>query len=101
MDEFDMDPNFITLSLLTSIDRGLGDKRPAERKKFVGSVIDNLVTYNNIYKILNKKSLLYKSHINTIHTKIQTTGDKAALEATLNQLTNQANSIKENLMTLR
>lgn len=100
MDEFDMDPNFITLSLLTSIDRGLGDKRPAERKKFVGSVIDNLVTYNNIYKILNKKSLLYKSHINTIHTKIQTTGDKAALEASLGQLTKQANSIKQNLMDI-
>jgi hypothetical protein len=42
--EFDLDPNFVGLSMLTSIDRGLGDKRPAERKKFVASVIDNLVT---------------------------------------------------------
>lgn len=99
-DEFNMDPIYITLSMLTSIDRGLADKRPAERKKFVGSIIDNLAAYNNMYKVLNKKSLLYKSYINTIHTKIQSTGDKNVLESSLAQLKEQANSIRQKLMDI-
>ena len=98
--EFDLDPNFVGLSMLTSIDRGLGDKRPAERKKFVASVIDNLVTYNNIYKTLNKKSLIYKSHVNTIHTKIQSAGDKQALEANLSQLRSQEATLENNIQTI-
>ena len=98
--EFDLDPNFIALSMLTCIDRGLGDKRPAERKKFVGSVMENLNTYNNIYKILNKKSLIYKSHVNTIHTKIQSTGDGNALESTLSQLRSQERLLEEKILSI-
>ena len=96
--EFELDPNFITLSMITSTDRGLGDKRPAERKKFVGSVIDNLATYNNIYKTLNKKSLIYKSHTNTIYTKIQSTGDKKVLDSNLSQLRVQEKNLNDRIL---
>ena len=96
--EFDLDSNFIGLSILSSVDRGLGDKKPAERKKFVGSVIDNLLTYNNIYKTLNKKALLYKSHINTLQSRIQSTGDKNVLEPSLNQLLSQESTINDKIM---
>ena len=47
---------FIALSRLSSDDRGLADKTPAERKKFMSFIVDSLETYNAIYKILNKKS---------------------------------------------
>lgn len=92
--EFELDSNYMGLSLMSFNDRGLGDKKPAERKKFVSSIIDNLVTYNNMYKSLNKKSLLYKSHINTLHTKIQTAGNKEALENNLKQLQSRENTIR-------
>lgn len=96
--EFELDSNFLGLTLLTSTDRGLGDKRPAERKKYISSIIDNLVTYNNMFKTLNKKSLLYKSHINTLHTKIQTAGDKNALEASLKQLKDKEVEVQNSIM---
>ena len=93
--EFELDSNFLGLSMMTSVDRGLGDKTPAERKKFVANVVDNLVTYNEMYKTLNKKSLLYKSHINTLHTKIQSAGDKNSLDAALSQLETQQTEIEK------
>ena len=68
--EFELDSNYISLSRLSSIDRGLGDKKPAERKKFASSIIDNMEVYNNMYKTLNKKSLILKSTINNLHTKV-------------------------------
>ena len=84
--EFELDSNYISLSRLSSNDRGLGDKTPAERKKFVSNIIDNLEVYNTMYKTLNKKSLVFKSHINTLHTKIQNIGSKEALEQRLSSL---------------
>ena len=59
--EFELDSNYISLSRLSSTDRGLGDKTPAERKRFVNSIISSLDTYNNIYKTLGKRSSNYKS----------------------------------------
>ena len=81
--EFELDSNYVSLSRLSSTDRGLGDKTPAERKKFASNIIDNLEIYNNMYKTLNKKSLIYKSHINTLHTKIQNIGSKEILDTRL------------------
>ena len=73
--EFDMDPNFISLTHLSSTDRGLADKRPAERKKYVSAIVDCLETYNGINKSLTKKSSIFKSHINSIASKINSVGD--------------------------
>ena len=46
--EFELDSNYISLSRLSSNDRGLGDKTPAERKKYVSNIIDNIEVYNNM-----------------------------------------------------
>ena len=73
--EFDMDPNFISLTRLSSTDRGLADKKPAERKKYVSAIVDCLETYNGINKTLAKKSSIFKSHINSIASKINSIGD--------------------------
>jgi DNA repair exonuclease SbcCD ATPase subunit len=96
--EFDLDSNYISLSKLSNDDRGLGDKKPAERKKFASSIIENLETYNNIYKILNKKSLVYKSHLNTLHTKIQNIGIKESLEKNLNDLRIKESNLNSSIM---
>lgn len=91
--EFELDSNYISLSKLSGNDRGLGDKTPAERKRFASNIIDNLEIYNSMYKSLNKKALIYKSHINTIHTKIQNIGMKEQLEATLSSLKSKESTL--------
>lgn len=96
--EFELDSNYISLTKLSGDDRGLGDKTPAERKKFTANIIDNLEVYNNIYKTLNKKSLIFKSHLNTLHTKIQNIGDKDNLELVLNSLREQEKELNSRLM---
>ena len=98
--EFELDSNYISLSRLSSTDRGLGDKTPAERKRFTSNIIDNLEIYNSMYKTLNKKSLIYKSHIGTLHTKIQNIGDKATLEQRLSSLKNREAELNTRIMSL-
>lgn len=98
--EFEMDANYISLSKLSGNQRGLGDKTPAERKKFVANIIDNLETYNDIYKTLNKKSLIFKSYINTLHTKIQNIGTKDSLEITLSSLKQREYEYNSKIMEL-
>ena len=84
--ELDIDGNFLALSKISSDNRGLADKTPAERKKIMSSLISSLDTYNEIYKNLNKKSNTFKSYINTLTSKIQSTGDETLLMDTLSQL---------------
>jgi len=96
--EFELDSSYESLTSLSSIDRGLGDKTPSERKRFAANIIDNLEIYNNIYKTINKKSLIYKSHINTIHTKIQNIGMKDSLEATLHSLQGRERDLNAKIM---
>lgn len=98
--EFELDSNYISLSRLSNEDRGLGDKTPAERKKFVSNIIDCLEIYNNMYKSLNKKSLIYKSHLNTLHTKIQNIGSKDNLEVRLSNLQSNEARINSEIMSI-
>jgi len=98
--EFELDSNYISLCRLSSIDRGLGDKKPAERKKFASSIIENMEVYNNIYKTLNKKSLVLKSTINNLHTKIQNIGSKENLELTLSKMKDQYNKLQSDITKL-
>ena len=96
--EFELDSNYMSLTRLSSEDKGLADKTPAERKKFTSNIIENLDIYNNMYKTLNKKSLIYKSHLNTIHTKIQNIGDRENLESMLFSLRNQRDNINKSIL---
>lgn len=98
--EFELDSNFIALSRLSSTDRGLGDKTPSERKRFASNIIDNLETYNSMYKTLNKKSLIFKSHINNLHTKIQNIGRKDNLEVTLSSLKQKEEDLNGRIIDL-
>ena len=97
--EFELDTNYASLSRLSNSDRGLGDKTPAERKRFVSNIVDNLETYNTIYKTLNKKSLIYKSHTNTIHTKIQNIGNGETLKLRLKQMQARERELNREIMS--
>ena len=98
--EFDLDSNYVSLSSLSSNDRGLGDKTPAERKRFAANIIDNLEVYNSMYKNLNKKSIVYKSQLSNLHTKIQNTGRKNDIEDMLKNLRLKEGSINDKIVEL-
>lgn len=99
--EFDLDSNFITLTHLSGDDRGLADKKPAERKKFLASITSSLETYNGIYKNLNKKGNVYKSYINGLTGKISNIGDENSLRNTKTALTNRSNSLTTEIEQLK
>ena len=106
--EFELDSNYVSLMQLSGTNRGLGSKTPAERKKFVANILGNMETYNNMYKTLNKKSLIYKSHVNTLATKIQNIGSQDVLNARLaeimikkNQLVATINDMNNNIVALQ
>lgn len=95
-DEFNLEANFVALSKLSTEDRGLVDKKPVDRKKFVNSIVDCLEVYNNIYKVLSKRSSIFKSMMNNLISKIDNIGDEDKLKVTLesleNRITNNLNS---------
>ena len=93
--ELGLDANFAALSQLSNDDRGLADKKPAERKRFVNSIISSLETYNNIYKTLTKRSSNYKSMINTLVAKLNMLGDEETLRSNLDALETRINSIQD------
>ena len=51
-----IDPTFVMLSHISTEDRGIVEKKPADRKKLVASLLDSIEAYNSMYKTLNKKS---------------------------------------------
>ena len=76
---FSLDPNFMSLSFLSVEDRGIVEKKPSERKKFVANLLESLEVYNDIYKTLVKRSSVFKSMINSITAKIDSVGNQDKL----------------------
>ena len=79
-DIFDFDSTFTSLSQLSSENRGIADKKPAERKQLINSIMESLAAYNDIYKKLVKKSSALKSMIASINSKISSIGDVSSIE---------------------
>lgn len=92
---FDFDPNFLGLSQLSSTNRGLADMRPADRKKFITSIMENLTAYNEIYKKLMKKSNALKSMITNINNKISSIGNTDQIQNHISTLEDQLGSSED------
>ena len=97
-DYLGIDNDFLLLAQLSSDDRGLADKNPSDRKKFINSKIAELEFYNGIYKKLVKKSGELRLLINSINTKIDEIGnleqinaDVKSLQTSLGELEDQRN----------
>lgn len=84
--EFELDANFMTLSRLSSEDRGLAMKTPSERKKFIASILSTIEVYNDINKALTKKVNIFKSYINNLDSKINNIGDPIQLRASVDEI---------------
>lgn len=98
-EEFNLDSNFISLSKLSSEDRGLVDNKPAERKKLVNSIISILDTYNGIYKNLSKKAATFKQLINSLTYKIDSIGNEVQLNARLQNIENRLKALDDEKMS--
>lgn len=93
--ELGLDANFAALSQLSTDDRGLADKKPAERKRFVNSIISSLETYNNIYKVLSKRSTSFKSLINSTASKLALLGDENTISSNLEAVEAKINNLND------
>ena len=103
-DELGLDPNFESLSQLSTDDRGIADKKPADRKRFVNSILNNLEVYNDIYKTLTKRSTSFKNLISSISAKLGSIGDQnviasniAGIEAKINEAQDRKDQAIEKL----
>ena len=92
-DEFTLDPNFLSLSALSSMNKGIGLMTSGERKKYVNSIISSLATYNDIFKVLCKRSNVFKGMLNNISNKIASIGDMEKLNMTYESINNRINSL--------
>ena len=81
--EMAIDPGFLALSQLSSENRGIVDKKPAERKKMINAVVSSVETFNGIFKNISKKMSTIKSFIQSISAKIDQIGDESKLIQTL------------------
>ena len=85
-EEFGLDSSFISLSSLSSENRGLVDSKPAERKRLINSIINTLEVYNSIYKNLSKKSAVYTKLIDGLVVRINYLGNEAQLNVKLKNI---------------
>ena len=93
-DELGLDPNFIALSQLSTEDKGLASKKPAERKKFVNAIMSSLEVYNDIYKKLMKQSTSMKTMIQSITARLSSIGSEDTLINNLHSIEDQIRYIE-------
>lgn len=106
--KFNLDPNFVSLTHLSVEDRGLVERKPVDRKKFVVSLLESVEIYNDIYKTLVKRSSTFKSFINSITSKMDSIGDenkllldKNAADQRYAALMEQRSSLEQNIASAR
>lgn len=85
-EELELDANYIALTQLSSTKRGIADLRPAERKRYVNSILSSTDVYNTMYKTLSKKASTYKALMNSISSKIDNVGNTVQLQEELKSI---------------
>ena len=103
-DAMNIDPTFVALSHISTEDRGIVDKKPADRKKFVAALLDSIEVYNSMYKTLTKKSTVLSSLMTSVSSKIHGIGDaqqlimqRSAIEHRYSQLLAEKEEITEKI----
>lgn len=81
--EFSLDPTFLELTELSNTNRGIITSTPAIRKQNFNSIISGVEIYNQIYKVLNKRSTVFKSMINSLSDKIRSIGNEELLRSSI------------------
>ena len=99
-DMLDIDTGFLTLAQLSSDDRGLADKTPTERKKFINNKISELDAFNEIYKKLTKKYSELNSMVKSISAKLDSIGDINTVKNDILSLTNKMGLLEDHKVEL-
>ena len=82
-EEFQLDPNYITLSQLSATKRGIADLKPADRKRYVNAILTTTDVYNDMYKTLSKKASNYKAMLQSATTKLDNIGNVTLLDQSI------------------
>lgn len=93
--EFNLDTNYLILTMLSITNRGLADKTPSERKKILSYMIKSLEIYNGMNKVFSKKSSIYKANINSLGSKISMIGNEATISQNLSGINMQIDSLNK------
>ncbi|MBQ8130930.1 MAG: hypothetical protein IJ193_00400 [Bacilli bacterium] len=99
-DIMDIDSGFLTLGQLSSEDKGLVDKKPSDRKRFINTKLAELDVYNTIYKKITKKSLELKGLVNSLSNDINNIGDVNAIQSNIYLWEGQLESLEETKLTM-
>lgn len=94
-EELQLDPNYITLSQLSSNKRGIADLKPAERKRYVNAILSTTDVYNDMHKTLSKKASAYKGMMQSIVAKLDTIGNVTQLEQSIKTLEERITTAEE------
>lgn len=85
--ELELDSNFITLTKMSTTNKGLAGMTPSERKKYVNAIVSETQAFTDIYKKFLKKSNFYKDTIKRISSKIDSIGNLESLTVSMEQTT--------------
>ena len=99
-DILDIDAGFLTLGQLSSEDRGLVDKKPSDRKKFINTKLAELDVYNDIYKRINKKSIELKGTVTALNNDIKNIGDINSIQSNIYLWEGQLEDLEETKLLL-
>lgn len=90
-EELQLDPNYITLTQLSSNKRGIADLKPADRKRYVNAILSATDVYNDMYKVLGKKASNLKALVQSVAAKIDNIGNVTQLEQSIKTLDERIN----------
>ena len=99
-DILDIDSGFLTLGQLSSEDKGLVDKKPSERKRFINTKLAELDVYNDIYKKIMKKSIELKGVIDSLSNDINNIGDINTIQSNIYLWEGQLEKLEEAKLTM-
>ena len=99
-DTMDIDTGFLTLGQLSSEDRGLVDKKPSERKKFINTKLAEMDVFNDIYKRICKKSSELKGTVNNLSLDINKIGDTNSIQSNVYLWEGQLEDLEESKLVI-
>lgn len=79
----DLDDNFVFLSQISANKKGLGGLKPAERKRYVNTILSSVSAYNSMHKMFTTKSSTLRSMIDSILAKMNQLGNTENIYSSL------------------